>query len=91
MFARARFAEMFDEFGVELPAMTRALLSTPAWALAVLFVGAAVVLVAKEGAIRKAPLRLALNLLAGLALLTLAALLVVALFLPLFSLIESLS
>ena len=56
-----------------------------------MFLDAAALLVAKEGVIRKACLTLTLNLLAGLGLLTLAALLVVALFLPLFSLIESLS
>ena len=56
----------------------------------VVFVGAAALRVAKEDVIRKDSRRLTLKLLAGLGLLALAALLVVALFLPLVSLIASL-
>lgn len=88
---RARSAEMFREFDVDLPAMTQVLLSVPTGVSVLVLVGAATLLVIKEGVIQKASVRLTLNLLAGLGLLALAALLVVALFLPLFTLTQQLS
>lgn len=91
IYARSRLAEMFTEFGAELPTMTQLLMSVPTWALLLAFAAAAALLVLKENVVRKAPLRLTLNLLAALALLAFTALVVVALFLPLFTLIRQLS
>jgi len=90
-YARARCAATFEEFGVELPAMTRVVLSVPAGVVVLVLVGAGVLLLAKEGVIRKASVRLTLNLLAGLGLLGVGAVLVAALSLPLLALINSLS
>ncbi|MFC1597509.1 hypothetical protein ACFL5Q_06190 [Planctomycetota bacterium] len=90
-YARARIGAMFEEFGVELPAMTQLLLSVPTGVVVLVLVGAGALLVAKEGMVRKASVRLTLNLLAALGLLAFAALVVVALFLPLMSLMHSLS
>jgi len=87
---RAKSAEMFREFDVDLPAMTQLLLSVPTGVSVLVLVGATALLVIKEGVVRKVSVRLTLNLLAGLGILAFAALLVVALFLPLFTLTQQL-
>ncbi len=88
---RARAAGMVRGVGGAPAAVAPVPLSVPTGVSVLVLVGAATLLVIKEGVIQKASVRLTLNLLAGLGLLALAALLVVALFLPLFTLTQQLS
>jgi hypothetical protein len=82
---------IFTDFEIEVPILTRWFLFLPGYVYAAgLAVGCAL-LVAKELALRDGRANLLLNLLALVALLAFGALVVVALLLPLISLINKLS
>ena len=90
-FTLPRFMKILEEFEVELPVLTQWVLSVPPTWYVGAFAGIGVLLVLKEIVIRNAAFKSGLNLLAGLALLAFAAVAVVALFLPLITLVEALS
>jgi hypothetical protein len=71
--------------------MTQWVLAVPAAVFLAVFAAIAVLLVAKEVAMRSAPAKIGLNLAAGLTLLCLTSGLVLALWLPLLDLIDRLS
>ena len=91
IYHRGRFTEVFDDFETELPGLTQALLSVPGWLiiLGALVAGMAVGL--KEALIPDARAKLLLNLAVLVGLLGLGVLLVLALVLPVVTLIEKLS
>ena len=89
--ARASFSKIFDDFEAELPLLTQLLMSVPGWLIILGAVLAAAIVGLKELAIRNAAVNLLLNLAVLVGLLGLAALLAVALFLPLVSLVQRLS
>ena len=89
---RASFAEIFEDFGAELPSMTVALLAVPNWLFLGTFTTLAIVLIIKEIALRRLALvSLCLNVVVGLGLLAAGFMTYLTLSLPMWSLIQALS
>lgn len=87
----ARFAPIFADFGVELPVLTRLVLSVPGYVQGAVLVAIASALVAKELLLRDNTTKLVVNLAGLLVALVFAAALVVGLFVPLTTLIDPLT
>jgi uncharacterized membrane protein YhaH (DUF805 family) len=85
------FAELFKGLGVELPLATRFLITTYSWLYPLLFLGAAVLVIAKEFVLRDVRRRLAATLIIFVAAVSSAGLVQYALYLPLFDLVKKLS
>lgn len=85
------FGDMFASMGVELPRPTLFLLSNHSWLYLVLFVGAGVLVVAKEIFIRDKKLSLAATSIIAMCVLYAAGWIHTALYAPLLSLIEKLN
>jgi hypothetical protein len=89
---RSGFADIFADFDAELPVMTEAFMAVPNWLFLLVFAAVAVLLVIKEiGLRRHALLNLCVNVVVWLFLLSAGVAVYLALFLPLFQLIESLT
>jgi hypothetical protein len=89
---RSSFADIFADFDMELPTMTEAFMAVPNWPFLLALAAVAVLLVIKEIALRRhALLNLCVNVVAWLFLLSAGVAVYLALLLPLFQLIESLT
>src|SRR5882724_2624381 len=84
------FNTMFQGLGVELPGATRFLLTTYAWLFPVFFVGAAILVIAKEFVMRDVRGRLAATLVIFVAAASSVGLAVLVLYLPLLELLRKL-
>ena len=85
------FKELFKGLGVELPFVTRFLIATYFWLYPLLFVGAAVAVIAKEFLLRDMGRRLAATVIIFLAVISSAGLVEYVLTMPLLDLIQTLS
>jgi len=85
------FTELFKGLGVELPAPTRFLIETYSWLYPLLFVGAALLVIAKEFLLRDVRRRLATTVIIFVAAVSWVGLVQYALYLPLLDLVKKLS
>jgi type II secretory pathway component PulF len=85
------FRELFKGLGVELPLTTRLLIATYSWLYPLLFVGAAVLVIAKEFALRDVRSKLAATVIIFVAAVSSAGLVQYVLYLPLLELVKKLS
>jgi len=85
------FMELFKGIGVELPLATRLLIATYSWLFPLLFVGAAVLVIAKEFVLHKMRHRLATTAVVFLAAISSVGLVQYVLYLPLLDLVKKLS
>ena len=89
---RSGFADIFVDFDADLPAMIEAFLAVPNWLFLSVLAAVAVLLVIKEIALwRHALLSLCVNVVAWLFLLSAGVAVYLALLLPLFQIIDSLT
>jgi hypothetical protein len=87
---RCRFEAIFHDFGAQLPIITTLLLFVPGKVYAMTATCFGFLLLVKEYTISKQSLKLAINLVAGVALLAFTALFPLAMLLPWMSLIQNL-
>jgi type II secretory pathway component PulF len=87
IYTRPSFREIFEDFGRDLPRLTQWVLPVPTTAFLAVFVVIAILLVAKEIALHSTSAKFGLNVAAGLVLLCLTFLLVIALSLPIHDLV----
>ena len=85
------FAELFRGLGVELPGVTRFVIATSSWFLPILFVGAAIAVIAKEFMMCDAGSRLATTLVIFVAAGSCVGLVVFAMYLPLLEMVRKLA
>lgn len=85
------FTELFKSIGIELPLATRLLIVTYPWLYPLLFVGAAVLVIAKEFALRDVRRRLAATVIIFAAVVSSAELMQYVLNLPLLDLVQKLN
>jgi type II secretory pathway component PulF len=85
------FSTLFQGLGVELPGATRFLLATYVWLFPVFFVGAAVLVIAKEFVMRDVRGRLAATLLIFVTAASFVGMVVFVLYLPLLELVRKLA
>ena len=85
------FTELFKGLGVELPLATRFLIATYSWLFPLLFVGAAVLVIAKEFVLRDVRRRLAATVIIFVATVSWVGLVHYVLYLPLFDLVKKLN
>jgi hypothetical protein len=89
VFIRAKFVHIFEDFDTDLPALTELLVAIPNIVVIVLAMLAIGALIAKEVYVRKPVTNLVINLVTALAVSAGFAVMVLALWLPLVKLIQS--
>jgi uncharacterized membrane protein len=85
------FREMFKGIGVELPLATRFLITTYSWFYPLVFIGAAVLVIAKEFVLGNIQRRLAATVIVFLVVVSSVGLVQYVLYLPLLELVKRLS
>jgi len=90
LFVRWDFQQVFQDLGVQLPALTIAFLSVPNGAFITILISMGILLAAKEVVLASRPLKVSLNVAVGVALLAFAAVLYLALLMPTLGLVQSL-
>jgi hypothetical protein len=88
---RATFCKIFDDFGADLPRISQWICAQPDALFVGLLGAVAAVLVLKELIVRNPSVNLAINIVAGLAILAAREVFMTAMWLPLVGLIEALS
>ena len=91
LYVQPNTLKVFADFDAELPAMTQLVISIPTVAYLAGLLAVAAVLVLKEILVRHAAVKLAANLVVGLAMLAFGALVFLALVVPLAALHQSLA